>query len=235
MLVRGTGRHRRRTRRHPVAIPVHHPMLRRTRPGSAFRRRQDRFGSARLISGTRFTAELEETLTTFATAPVTIAITGMADRRPIIAAVAVHGKRAILAVQSESRIAYTPVTAEGAPRAAVGLLPALRPGPGGSITFTTGREPAAHTYLRAAPSAADPASRAAQALLSRPRLGGGSFLISTTTPRLPPDSISWLDTDAGRHAVTTTPSPDGALHTTYTPADQARISHLIARSLTKFT
>ena len=42
--------------------------------------------------------------------------------------------------------------------------------------------------------------------------------------------MSWLDTDAGRYVVLPTVGPDGRLHVTYAPADQAKLDQSLSRA-----
>lgn len=197
-----------------------------------------------LVQGDRFDPDLERTLRVYATGPVSIAVNGMVDRTQLTA-LAVPGTRVgVLATLREEHIAFRLLPAESLIRALVATLPPMVQGPGSSVTVTsrpTSATPAPTGILqRARPRSthAGADQQAAQRILARPRRGGGSFLIGTPARAGWPgasETLSWIDTDAGRYAVTSTPGPDGRPHVTYLPADLARIEHHIHRLVAKFT
>lgn len=199
-----------------------------------------------LVQGERFDQDLERLLRIYATGKVSIAINGIVDCAQLTALAVLGTRHGVLAVQREERIAFRLLPAESVVRAVVGTLPPLRPGPGTSVTVTSqpsrALAPPTNTgVLQPARPRTDHAGQdlqAAQRILDRPRRGGGSFLISTPGRPGRPDpseTLSWIDTDAGRYAVTSTTGPDGRLHVTYSPAHQTRLEHQLRQSLAKFT
>lgn len=214
--------------------------------------RADLFGAANatlssrgLVHGDRIDPDLERILRLYATGAVSIAVNGMTDRTQLTALAVLGNRHGVLATLREERIALHLLPIDSIVRAVVTTLPPHPPGPGSSVTVTSRPAPtqppaSAAILQQARPRSTNAGSdhQAAQRILARPRHGGGSFLIGTPTRAGrpgPSDTLSWIDTDAGRYAVTTTIGSDGRLHVTYLPADNARIHQLLHRSLTKFT
>jgi len=199
-----------------------------------------------LIHRDRFDPDLEAALRLYATGRVSIAVNGMAGAKQITALAVLDGARGVLAVLRDERIAFHSLPADRVARAVVDTVPPLPAGSGGSVTLSGSPAPTVGqqfptTVLQRSGLPGDRAGRdlqAARRILTRPRGGGGAFLISTRGRLAEPDpgeAVSWLDTDVGRYAVTNTPGQDGRLHVTYLPADQARLEREIRRTLTKFT
>lgn len=200
-----------------------------------------------LIDGRRFAPDLEDLVGLFARGTVAVAVVGTVDGEGLCARAVSDGRHAVLAVQHGQSIRFEPVTPPSLVRSVLGLLPALRPGPGRSITITqevpvaVGRharvedDNAGRSYLQAVrpPPESGRAERAiAEEIMRKPRLGSGYFTVTArgrNGHEGEPATISWLDTDAGRYAVLPTTGPDGRLHVTYTPADLPRLDHNLTR------
>ncbi|MGQ0840659.1 ESX secretion-associated protein EspG [Actinokineospora sp.] len=195
-----------------------------------------------LIHGDRFDPDLVRTLRRYATGPVSIAVNGITDRFHVTALAVLGARHGVLATLREEHITFQALPAESMVRALVAALPPLPPGPGASVSVTgqqtTDAPSAVSGFMQRARPYAEQDRHAAQRILTRPRRGGGSFLINAPTRAGrpgPSETVSWIDTDAGRYAVTVTTGPDGRRHVTYLPADLARIEHHIHRLLAKHT
>lgn len=200
-----------------------------------------------LIEGRHFAPELEDLVGLFAGGRVAVAVVGSADGVGLCARAVTDGRSGVLAVATDSGVAFEPVTPPSMVRSVLGLLPALRPGPGRSVTVTA-EEPvsvgrhrapdedfAERRYLQAVRPPMD-STRVQQAIVEeimrRPRVGSGYVTVTARSRNgreSDPATMSWLDTDAGRYVVLPTVGPDGRLHVTYAPADQAKLDQSLSR------
>jgi hypothetical protein len=199
-----------------------------------------------LIEGSRFSADLEDLVGLFARGTTAIAMIGTADGSGVCARAVTNGRFGVLAQLRTDAIRFDPVTPASLVRSVLALLPVARPGPGRSATITA-EEPvgrhravveedfAGRRYLQAVRPQLDSAGtqRAIAAkIMERQRVGSGYFTVTTRTRNgheSEPETLSWLDPDAGRYAVIPTTSADGRLHVTYTPADLARLDQALTR------
>lgn len=201
-----------------------------------------------LVRGDRFAPELEDTLRLFGTGHLSIGMLGMAGDRQLTALAVLGDRRGVVAVQNGGGVSFDVFGEDAVVRALVGLLPPLPPAPGGSVTIADQAKPVRRrdddfggSFMQSTGGPADQAGRdfeAAQRILQRPRLGGGSFLVGVTGRHGEPgpgESVGWVDNDAGRYAVITDTGADGRLHVTYAPADQAKLDYQLHRVLAKFS
>lgn len=169
---------------------------------------------------------------------------GTASQRDFCARAASDGRRGVLAVQRGERVRFVPVSAPSLIHAAVGLLPPLRPGPGGSVTVavadlspgSSGEGSSPDSYMQRVGRGTAPAgSQLAilEAVLRRPRSGAGYF-VATVRGRNgregQPVTLTWLDTDAGRYAMVN----DGSGYVTSAPADRSRLEQHLVRLMSTF-
>jgi hypothetical protein len=164
---------------------------------------------------------------------------GTASRRDFCARAGSDGRRGVLAVQRGEHVRFVPVSAPSLVHAVVGLLPPLKPGPGGSVTVavadlssgSSGEGFSPHGYMQRVGRGTSPAgSQLAilEAVLRRPRSGAGYFTVTVrgrNGREGKPVTLTWLDTDAGRFAVVN----DGGRYVTSTPADRSRIEQHLVR------
>jgi hypothetical protein len=208
-----------------------------------------------LVSGNRFTPDLEDLVGLFARGTLAIAAVGSSDGEGLCARAVTDGRFGVLAVENGQSIRFDPVTRASLVRAILGLLPVVRPGPGRSVTVTAdepvsaGRhaprrsedEYAERRYLQSGSRPADSGAtqRAiAEEIMRRPRIGSGYFTVTARNRNGregEPLTMNWLDTDAGRYAVLPSTGPDGRLHVTYTPADLARLDQSLSRLVQMMT
>ncbi|MBB5960342.1 hypothetical protein FHS29_006965 [Saccharothrix tamanrassetensis] len=191
-----------------------------------------------LVRGDEFAPELVEPLRLFAGGRAAVALVGTSgDSRPV--ALAVRDRRAgVLAVQHGESVEFQPRHPDTVVRALVDLLPAVRPGPGSSVTVTDTSAPIRPVdedfsefrfTTRLKPAA--PSSRAVvEEILRRPRLGAGYFT-AVTSNGTDLGTVGYLDTDVGRYAVIPGAERNGPPSATYTPADQATLSRRLTRLL----
>lgn len=202
-----------------------------------------------LVRGERFTPDLEELIGLFARGTLAIAAVGSSDGDSLCARAVTDGRHGVLAVEYGQTIRFEPITPSSLVRAMLSLLPAVRPGPGSSVTITgdepvsAGRHASRRTeddydnrrYLQSARRPPD--SSATQRvivdeIMRRPRIGSGYFTVTARNRNgreSEPLTMNWLDTDAGRYAVLPSTGPDGRIHITYTPADLARLDQSLSR------
>ncbi|AHH95481.1 ESX secretion-associated protein EspG [Kutzneria viridogrisea] len=203
-----------------------------------------------LVHGSRFAPELEDTLRLFGTGRLSVSMLGSAGERQLIALAVFAQDRVVVGVQTSGGIRFDVLAEDGAVRALVGLLPPLAPAHGASVTVTESAAPAPRrvdedfasaSYLHSTGGPSDQAGRdleAAQRILAMPRLGSGAFVVAEDGRHGqlgPSESVSWLDTDAGRYLVISDRGADGRLHVTYTPGDQAKLDHQLHRLLARFS
>ncbi|NUT49538.1 MAG: ESX secretion-associated protein EspG [Saccharothrix sp.] len=204
----------------------------------------------RLIRGGEFAPELVEALRVFAGGRLVIALVG-ASGGTRLAAVAVADDRAgVVAEQQGEAVAFRPCGPDAVVPDLLRLLPPMRPGPGTSVTVA-GATPRARSRLveedfseatfrkpvKAAASSPAGQRDAAERILRRPRLGAGYFVVSGRARdgrHAEVGTIGFLDTDAGRYAVTPAVMSDGRRTATYVPADQAVLDRHLKRLIDRY-
>jgi hypothetical protein len=193
-----------------------------------------------LIRGGGFVPELVEALHVFARGQFSIALVGTAGDAHPVALASTDGRAGVLATQRGQSITFQRLHPDTVVRALVGLLPAMRPGPGASVTVSDTAAPtrpvdedfSEFRFTSRMKPAAPSALVVATEILRRPRLGAGYF---TVTMRGRNDretelgTLNYLDTDAGRYAIIPGTDHDGRLSATYTPADQAFLDRQLTR------
>ena len=201
-----------------------------------------------LVRGDDLVPGFAEALRVFARGAVSIALVGTAGHvRPVGLAV-VDDRAGVVVVQQEEAVTFRSDRPEAVVRALVGLLPAMRPGPGTSVSVTgapaaTGWRRAEEDFseftftgqARAAAARSSAAQRAAaEEVMRRPRLGAGYFTVAGRGRggrEVELGTVGYLDTDAGRYAVLPETGADGSPTVTYTPADQAALDRHLDRVL----
>lgn len=198
-----------------------------------------------LVRGGDPVPELAEAVTLFARGPVAVALVGGAGGVRSVGLAVADERAGVVAVGRGESVAFRRCRPEAVVRGLVGLLPAMRPGPGASVTVgepVAGRreedfsEFTFTSQVRAAPVPSATGQRAAaEEILRRPRLGAGYF----TATRRGRDgreaelgAVGYLDTDAGRYAVLSDTDRDGRVVVTYAPADQAVLDRQLTRLVT---
>ncbi len=207
-----------------------------------------------LINGPRLADAVEETLGVFARGRLAIAVLGTVDGESRFARAVTDDRLAVLASQHGQFIRFDPITPAAMVRAAVGLLPPARPGPGRSVTMTT--EPATprrpprrsdeddlggQSYLQSSRLPGDQSGvqrGMIDEIMRRPRTGSGYFVVTVRGRNAregKPVTMNWLDTDSGRYVVIPTTTADGRTHITYTPADQVRVEQTLTNLVRTLT
>jgi hypothetical protein len=199
-----------------------------------------------LIEGRRFAPDLEDLVGLFARGTVAISLIGTVGGEGVCARAVTDGRFGVLAQQHEQTIRFDPVTPPSLVRSVLSLLPMVRPGPGRSATITAEEEPVGRhrvaeedftgrRYLQAVRPQLDSAGTQrviANEIMRLPRVGSGYFTVTSRSRNgreSEPETMSWLDTEAGRYAVIPSTGPDGRMHVTYTPADLARLDQSLTR------
>ncbi|MFD0199891.1 MULTISPECIES: ESX secretion-associated protein EspG [Saccharothrix] len=225
-------------RRFPFAVG-HHGATREERIALVAAAHRDLVARG-LIRGRDFVPELVEALHVFARGNLAIALVGTAGDTHPVALASTDGRVGVLAIQRGRSIAFRRSHPDTVVRALVGLLPAMRPGPGASVTVSDTATPAhpvdedfsEFRFTSRMKPAAPSAVAVAAEILRRPRLGAGYF---TVTARGRNDretelgTLNYLDTDAGRYAIIPGTDHDGRLTATYTPAEQAFLDRQLTR------
>ncbi|WP_165960232.1 ESX secretion-associated protein EspG [Actinocrispum wychmicini] len=156
------------------------------------------------------------------------------------------GRSAVLAQRWGELVRFDPITPESVVRELVRLLPPAKPGPGASVTIalanesrTRGRhrrdDDAPDTFLQPGrPTRTTDGAQLgiARDILRRPRAGAGYFIVTERGPNGrdgEPQTMSWLDTDAGRYVVLSSVGADGQQYATYAPADLQRVENNLER------
>ena len=166
-----------------------------------------------LTDGQSWSPELSRSVELFATAPA-IAMLGRAGKRNYCVRASSDGDQAVLAHFQGSVVRFEAIEPPALIRSLVSLLPPMRPGPGEAVDVPL---PGRHQRI----DETDPQFAAARALLERPRLGEGYFVVDDGSAA---GTLNWLDTDAGRYAVI---PADG--YATYAAADLARLDQELTR------
>ncbi|GAA3459484.1 ESX secretion-associated protein EspG [Saccharothrix longispora] len=202
-----------------------------------------------LVRGDDLVPGFAEALRVFARGTVSIALVGTAGHVRSVGLAVVDDRAGVVVVQQqEEAVTFRSDRPEAVVRALVGLLPAMRPGPGTSVSVTgtpaaTGRRRAEEDFseftftdrVRAAAVRSSAAQRAvAEEVVRRPRLGAGYFAVAgrgRDGREVELGTVGYLDTDAGRYAVLSETGVDGSPTVTYTPADQAALDRHLNRVL----
>jgi hypothetical protein len=198
----------------------------------------------RLTRGDQLSPDITVPLRLFATGTLSVAMLGMAGDKVLCGAAVTDGRGAVLAMQSGESITFESISVDGMARALITQLPAAPPARGGSTTVTATLPRGASPTHGGSARGASPTQReltgdtlAATRILERPRLGTGTFLITTQGRAGRPGSeatLAWVDNDAGRYAVISDKAPDGRVHITYAPADQRKLDQLLTRLINNF-
>jgi hypothetical protein len=186
-----------------------------------------------LVRNEKLDPEVAEALRLMARYHVAIAVMGtLDDESGLYARVSAGDERGLLVMQEGQIFRFEFIRPESLSRAAVSLLPRLRPGHGQSVTITAATAPKAVDTeehrgfgkpLRPARTASQSQLLAAQEMLRKPRTGAGYFVVSAMDrdgreTRAP--GLSWLDTEEGRYMAQAHPDMDGG---TFAPADTVRL------------
>ena len=195
-----------------------------------------------LSSATDLEPEVERALRVLGEPQLAVAAVGsVEDGRELCARVSAAGRYGVLVVQQREGLRFELIRPEALVHTAVGLLPGWKAGRGTPVTITgwatqpraDGDQPLA-VSVRVTGPPADPAHRAAQEILRRPRQGGGLFVASAHDSggreRKAP-TLGWIDTDAGRYLTVASTDKRGDNRTTFAPADQARLTQKLAELL----
>jgi len=216
----------------PLEVPSHGETLEeRGRIKAAVYTDLERRG---LVRNRRAEPELEDMLHLLARPTVSIDAVAMLDMNgtPLKAMVVATGRQALKVVQQDLKIALTPIRETALAAEIVGVLPAVRPGPGVPVSMPVSElNPGAHRR----PDPDDKLKlQRIQAVMQRPITRAGEFGVTVRDPqgrprRLP--GISWFDTEAGRFMNIVRRSGDGEEWLTLTPADGSRIAHRLSEEL----
>ncbi|MEV0680744.1 ESX secretion-associated protein EspG [Actinosynnema sp. NPDC050436] len=191
-----------------------------------------------LVRAGGFAPDLVESLRLLAGGRVAVALVGTSGGERPVALAAADDRAGVLAVGGDATVTFHRRHPDDVVPALVDLLPAVRPGPGASVTVVDAPAPArapdedfSEFRFTAAPGPAAPSARAAvEDILRRPRVGAGHFTVTAGGAHR--GSLTYLDTDVGRYAVIPGVDRDGALSATYTPADRAALARHLSRLAT---
>lgn len=197
-----------------------------------------------LISRGRLDADVELALTTFASAPVSIAASAQLDEGPLFARAASDGRFAVLVRAEENLLVFEEVRPTNLVAAIVDLLPLTAPAPGQSVTISRparrsrrtddGYDPFANVAAPRAPSSGGPQLRAVERIFEQPKLRIGQFTAYVTGPNgrsAPMTPLAWFDTEAGRYLLSSRVAEDGQRWLTYAPADNQRLAQQLYAQL----
>ncbi|RZS44917.1 ESAT-6 protein secretion system EspG family protein [Herbihabitans rhizosphaerae] len=230
-------------RLYPLQFPSFGELIEdRKRIGGAVMTDLDKRGLAR---GGRLDPEVVEAVRLVNFYDRAIAVLGSAGERKIFARLAAAGKQAVLVQMEDQHLKFETIRPESLVHTAVNLLPDLKPGPGQSVTVA--KEPPEPKHravddedrgffeaVQAPSNSSDARRRAAEAMLDRPRIGAGFFVVSTRD-RLGRETqapgLTWFDTDAGRYLVQAHAGPNGGDSGTYSPADKNRMAQQLQELL----
>jgi hypothetical protein len=191
-----------------------------------------------LCSGTEIDRKLVTRLTLLCRAPLAIEATGILHpEHRLCAQVSSNGRTAVLAVLEDQSVRLTATRPTAVIPSVVQLIGTARPGSGRSITYPTVHSP--HPPIQAPTGKAGgllqtssprqsqtqrPPPQAGH-IFAEPRLQTGTF---TVVHRLRHERTSpvllWFDTAAGRYIGYLTTGTNDQTWTTYTPADNSRIT-----------
>ncbi|ALG05948.1 ESX secretion-associated protein EspG [Kibdelosporangium phytohabitans] len=179
--------------------------------------------------------ELEDALTLLARPAICIdavAMLDMRDRKSLKAMVVATGRQAMLVIQRDLKISFTPIRETALASSIVEVLPQVKPGPGQPMTLPV-EMLSGGSHRRPDPEHRMTLQRL-QGVMQRPVLRAGQFGITVRdrqgrTNRLP--GIGWFDTDAGRFMNIVRSAQGGEAWLTLTPADGPRMAHRISEEL----
>ncbi|RSM82199.1 ESX secretion-associated protein EspG [Kibdelosporangium aridum] len=174
--------------------------------------------------------ELEDALTLLARPTISIdnvAMLDMRDQKSVKAMVVATGRQAMLVIQRDLKISFTPIRETALAASIVDVLPHVKAGPGQPMTLPLDAL-SGGSHRRPDPEHRMNMQRL-QAVMQRPVLRAGQFGITVRdrqgrVNRLP--GIGWFDTDAGRYMNVIREA-----WLTLTPADGARIAHRLSEEL----
>jgi hypothetical protein len=162
--------------------------------------------------GNEIDRKLSKRLTLLCRAPLAIEATGiLRSGRPLRAQVSSNGRSAALAVQEDQSLRLFAVRPTAVVPAVVELIGPARPGPGRSVTY---------------PNPGDErGGEQARRILTQARIQAGVFTVVHRRQRedIQP-ALLWFDTNAGRYIGYIKPGTHGQNWTTYSPADNTRIT-----------
>jgi hypothetical protein len=174
---------------------------------------------------------------------VAIAVMGTVDGgKEIYARASATARQGVLAKVDQQMINFDLIQPDSLARAVIGLLPAMRPGPGQSVMISKAApappprqrglfEEADEGFfapVRAARTGSTAQMQVAEEILRKPRKGSGFFVVTGRNARgkeVTAPGLSWIDTEDGRYLMQTREGDDGQTHATFAPADQARLAH----------
>ncbi|MCO1578134.1 MULTISPECIES: ESX secretion-associated protein EspG [unclassified Crossiella] len=172
-------------------------------------------------------------------------VTVQVSRQPEVWAVAVaSGDAGLLAIRSDHLIRLRPAFGTALPRLIVSVAPALRGGPGRSVSVPSavfdeacGRAYTGTEDLTAALRARRVRSADAEALghMLSGIIGGGQFAAAMRDRagrrHLAAHTVSFLDTERGRYLLEQRGTYDGSSWTTVAPGNPARVTAQVQRML----
>ncbi|CAM4183597.1 ESX secretion-associated protein EspG [Kibdelosporangium persicum] len=174
--------------------------------------------------------ELEDALTLLARPTICIdnvAMLDMRDQKSLKAMVVATGRQAMLVVQRDLKISFTPVRETALAASIVDVLPHVKAGPGQPMTLPVDAL-SGGSHRRPDPEHRMHMQRL-QAVMQRPVIRAGQFGITVRDRQGRPNrlpGLAWFDTDAGRYMNVVRES-----WLTLTPADSGRIVHRLSEDL----
>nr|WP_042190863.1 ESX secretion-associated protein EspG [Kibdelosporangium sp. MJ126-NF4]CEL19648.1 hypothetical protein [Kibdelosporangium sp. MJ126-NF4]CTQ94552.1 hypothetical protein [Kibdelosporangium sp. MJ126-NF4] len=188
-----------------------------------------------LARSRRIEPELEDTLTLLARPAIcvdTVAMLDMRDRKSVKAMAVATGRQAMLVVQRDLKISFTPIRETALAASIVEILPHVKAAPGQPMTVPVDAL-SGGSHRRPDPEHRMITQRL-QTVMQRPVLRAGQFGVTVRdrqgrTTRLP--GIGWFDTDAGRYMNLVRQAHGTEAWVTLTPADNPRIAHRISEEL----
>jgi hypothetical protein len=194
----------------------------------------------------RLEPEVEQALVTLARFHHAIDAVGILDdEERLLARAATDGRTAVLARLRDQTVSFDTFRPPGLVPETVKLIGDEKPGPGRSVTFPE-PDPAADRRaslqrrrdpeegfqgvfetIRPQSGGYELERRAAQVMWERSRRRIGMFTVygrDRAGRELHTPVLSWFDTEDGRYIGHSRPGPDGQQWTTYTPADNGRIT-----------
>jgi hypothetical protein len=192
-----------------------------------------------LIHGRDIDPGLTRALRTLSEYAITVSVMGTVEKtRHLYARAAANGEDGVLVVKEGDRLRVEPIRSTALAVTLIGLLPKLDAAPGQSVTIT---QPSAADEERdgvLAPvhlggNTAEQQLRIAESYLIKPRTGTGLFTVSGRDRRTGRERtgghLTWIDTEEGRYLmVSRAPGDDGQVRSTFSPADQFRITQRLA-------
>lgn len=194
-----------------------------------------------LLSKDGVDPDLERAMRTLSDYVIAVAVMGTVEKdREIYARACASGETGVLAVKEKQSMRFELIRPTALALTLVGLLPQVKAGPGQSVTISSAG-PAKHraeegeSLFAEVRASNDQRMRAATAYLNRPRTGTGFFAVSGRDRHgreVQAGGLMWLDTDAGRYlSLSRPPDEDGAVTSTFSPADPARLTHSLGEMI----